>query len=193
MRGRTGVLAGVASVLLAGLALAGCSGPAEPWGDAANPLPTESWNPGIGSSDGEPVGSGDDNRVQKVYLSPNTAGLPQGATLTLQRKDANCVRNEFDGTIDMRWNPSVLLMTTFGDSSACGVERSWATWTATYREPGGVERSATLEVAQISSPRDETMTLELKCWDDGALGCTKSTQYVFDYQTPTFSPSFFAR
>jgi len=193
---------GVTSLLLAGLLLSGCS-PAVPGipgagpdSDAANPIPTELWNPGIGESDGlDPAdgdaGGGENDRAFNVIFQPDWRGVTAGSTLTLARKDANCVRNEYDGTFDLKYGAGVTLMRTYADSVACSNERSWATWTVTFNGTDGSHRSAILEVAQTSNVGSNPIVFELKCYG-GDLGCDTFRQSVPEGNFATMQTRFFA-
>lgn len=185
---------GAAAFALVGLLLAGCS-PAFPAGpgsvadsDTSNPVPIESWNPGIGSSDGGDLAA---DRAVDVLFQPSWQGIAPGTTLTLQRRDANCVRNEYDGTFEIKYGAMVTLMRTYAGSFACGTERSWATWTATFNGTDGSHRSAVLEVAQVSSVGEDPMVLELKCYG-GDLGCDTFRQSVPKGNFGSMQTRFFA-
>jgi hypothetical protein len=167
---------GAAALLLLAALLTGCSAPAAPaapGADAAEVADTPT--PGDASSDA--LGTTGESRIDVVMTVLNADRWE--SKLTLKRKDANCVRNEFDGEVTFVHSNQVLMMRTYAGSFACSTERSWATWTATWTDRTGRARSGTLEIAQINAPSDRevVMVLELKCWGDGELSCTGDKMY----------------
>ncbi|OJX63862.1 MAG: hypothetical protein BGO95_06650 [Micrococcales bacterium 73-13] len=177
--GRRGIAAALG---LAALLLAGCAPAAPGPPGAGSALPG---SPGLGGSDAgdaQPEADAGNGDERSIYLDIKANGFPAGSTVTFQRKSANCVRGEIEGTYRIPINELRIMSAVGSGASTCATETSWATWTLTVSLGPNAWYSyppTTFEAAQTSTPSLAVpWVMEAKCWDAviyRSVDCTGST------------------
>ncbi|OJX63430.1 MAG: hypothetical protein BGO95_00795 [Micrococcales bacterium 73-13] len=185
--GRSRLLAiGNATILAAAVLLAGCSGPAGSPGlggsDGETATPDSSTGPADEAGDRGPVGDeglAGENGDRPVYVKFTLPyRYPTGTTISAQRIDANCVRDEVEGTWRAERSGIIVVFMFTNSDGQCMWESSWATWRLTVATPGGGSEWTTFEIAQTNTPKPyATMMLEGKCWGE-QLQCFPTTSEV---------------
>ncbi|MFZ4896300.1 hypothetical protein ACL9RL_17795 [Plantibacter sp. Mn2098] len=141
-------------------------------GDAADP---DAANP----SGGGLLGGGSTGGSRSIKISLFVYGMSPGDTLELWPRDGNCVRDEWNGNLDVSKNAFVdRMMTTYSASAACAFESSWSTWNMRLMRADSQQYFGILEIEQTSAPAALQYTARASCQNNNNLKCESKQQII---------------